>query len=129
MSAAASGARRSTGSRWSVDARTSRTRPDRSFFAFATSKHHIAAELLKHTDRSNPVFGTNRTRVIAAGQPLLAAAQAAHEVRDGLALEQILDMIIAIATIDGDTRYVEPVLQTALDGLRPRESFRDPTAQ
>jgi AcrR family transcriptional regulator len=99
------------------------------FFAFATSKHHIAAELLKHTDRSNPVFGTNRTRVIAAGQPLLDAAQAAHEVRDGLALEQILDMIIAIATIDGDTRYVEPVLQTALDGLRPRESFRDPTAQ
>src|SRR6516165_2545293 len=29
------------------------------FFAFTTSKRHIAAELLKQTDRSNPLFGTN----------------------------------------------------------------------
>jgi hypothetical protein len=28
-------------------------------------------------------------------------------------------MVIAIATIHGDTRYLEPILQTALDGLRP----------
>jgi AcrR family transcriptional regulator len=89
------------------------------FFAFSASKRHIAAELLKHTDRSNPLFKNNRTRVIAAGQPLLAAAQHADEVRDDLALEQILDMIVAIATIHGDTRYTEPILQTALDGLRP----------
>ena len=89
------------------------------FFAFATSKRHIASELLKHTDRSNPLFGSNRARVVAAGRPLLAAAQRAHEVRDDLSLEQIFDMIIAIATIHGDTRYLEPILQTALDGLRP----------
>ncbi len=89
------------------------------FFAFAGSKRHIASELLEHTDRSNPLFDNNRARVIAAGRPLLAAAQHAREVRDDLALEQVLDMIIAIATIHGDTRYVEPVLQTALDGLRP----------
>jgi AcrR family transcriptional regulator len=90
------------------------------FSAFAATKHHVASELLKHTDRSNPVFGSNRTRVIAAGRPLLAAAQRAREVRDDLALEQILDMIIAIATIHGDARYLEPILQAALDGLRPR---------
>ncbi|HEX4764852.1 MAG TPA: TetR/AcrR family transcriptional regulator [Lichenihabitans sp.] len=89
------------------------------FFAFTTSKRHIASELLKQTDRSDPLFENNRTRVIAAGRPLLAAAQHAHEVRDDLALEQILDMIIAIATIHGDTRYLEPILQAALDGLRP----------
>ena len=89
------------------------------FFAFATSKRHIASELLKHTDYSNPLFANNRARVIAAGRPLLAAAQRAHEVRDNLTLEQILDMVIAIATIHGDTRYLEPILQTALDGLRP----------
>jgi len=89
------------------------------FFAFSTSKRHIAAELLKQTDRSNPLFKNNRTRVIAAGRPLLAAAQHAHEVRDDLTLEQILDMIVAIATIHGDSRYTEPILQTALDGLRP----------
>jgi hypothetical protein len=28
-------------------------------------------------------------------------------------------MVIAIATIHGDTCYLEPILQTALDGLRP----------
>jgi len=90
------------------------------FFAFATSKRHLAAELLEHTDRSNPLFDNSRARVIAAGRPLLAAAQRADQVRDDVALEQILDMVIAIATIHGDTRYLDPILQTALDGLAPR---------
>jgi AcrR family transcriptional regulator len=89
------------------------------FFAFATSKRHIASELLEHTDRSNPLFENSRTRVITAGRPLLAAAQHAGEVRDELTLEQILDMIVAIATIHGDTGYTGPILQAALDGLRP----------
>jgi hypothetical protein len=31
-------------------------------------------------------------------------------------------MIIAIATIHRDSRYVEPILQAALNGLRPRRS-------
>jgi len=89
------------------------------FSAFSTSKRHIAAELLKHTDRSNPLFRNSRARVIAEGRPLLAAAQHAGEVRDDLTLEQILDMIVAIATIHGDTGYTGPILQAALDGLRP----------
>ena len=89
------------------------------FFAFTTSKRHIASELLKETGRDDPLFENNRTRVIAAGRPLLAAAQHAREVRDELTLEQVLDMIVAIATIHGDTGYTEPILQTALDGLRP----------
>jgi len=29
------------------------------FFTFVTSKRHIASELLKHTDRSNPLFDDN----------------------------------------------------------------------
>ena len=89
------------------------------FSAFTTSKRHIAAELLKQTDYSNPLFKNNRTRVITAARPLLAAAQHAGEVRDDLTLEQILDMIVAIATIHGDTGYTGPILQAALDGLRP----------
>lgn len=88
------------------------------FFAFFNNKRHIAGELLKHTDAGDPVFGDNRARVITAGRPLLAAAQRAHEIRDDLTLEQILDMIHAIATIQRDTRYVEPILRAALDGLR-----------
>ena len=89
------------------------------FFAFSTSKRHIASELLEHTDSDNPLFENHRARVIAAGRPLLAAAQRAHEVRDDLTLEQVLDMVIAIAKIHGDTRYLDPILRTALDGLRP----------
>lgn len=91
------------------------------FFAFVTNKHHIAAELLEHTDSSDPVFSKNRDRVIASGQPLFVAAQDAHDVRDDLTLEQILDMVIAVAKIHGDPDYVEPILQTTLDGLRPQD--------
>ena len=89
------------------------------FFAFTAGKRHIAAELLKQTDRSNPIFRNNRARVMAAGRPLLTAAQRAGEVRNDLTLEQILDMIVAIATIHGGTGYTGPILQAALDGLRP----------
>ncbi len=99
------------------------------FFAFGTSKRHIASELLEHTDRGNPLFDNSRARVLAAGRPLLTAAQRAHEVRDDLALEQVLDMVIAIATIHGGTRYLEPILQTALDGLRPPTDVKPATAQ
>jgi AcrR family transcriptional regulator len=90
-------------------------------FAFFANKHHIAAELLKDSDRSNPVFGESRARVTAAARPLLVAAQRAHEVRGDIAVEQVLDMVAAIATIHGDTRYVAPILQAALDGLRPSD--------
>jgi len=89
------------------------------FFAFVTSKRHIASALLERTDRSNPLFDNNRTRVIAAGRPLLAAAQRAHDVRDDISLAQVLDLVIAIAQIHGESGYLEPILRTALDGLRP----------
>jgi len=94
------------------------------FLAFSMSKRQIASELLTHVDRSSPVFNDNRDRVLAAGRPLLVAAQRARHVRDDLSLEQILDMIIAIASIHGDPDYLQPILRTALDGLRPRASAR-----
>lgn len=91
----------------------------RRFFAFSAGKRHIAAELLKHADREDPLFEDNRARVLAAARPLHAAAQRAHEVRADLALEQVLDLVIAVATIHGDAAYVDPILRSALDGLRP----------
>jgi AcrR family transcriptional regulator len=90
------------------------------FFAYFTTKRPIASELLKHADSNDPVFGQNRARVLATGRPLLVAAQQGGEIRDDLTLEQILDMVIAIATIQSDADYLEPILQTVLDGLRPR---------
>ena len=92
------------------------------FLVFSMSKRQIASELLTHVDRSSPVFNDNRDRVLAAGRPLLIAAQHARHVRNDLSLEQILDMIIAIASIQGDPDYLQPILRTALDGLRPRAS-------
>src|SRR4051812_15065689 len=47
------------------------------FFAYFNGKQHIATELLKHG--APPVFSSNRERVFAAGEPLLAAAQRAGE--------------------------------------------------
>src|SRR4051812_19275734 len=90
----------------------------RRFFTYFASKRPIAAELLEHTGSDDPVFGRNRDRVLASGRPLLAAAQAAGEIRDDLTFEQILDLVIAIARLPGEPDYVEPILQAALDGLR-----------
>jgi AcrR family transcriptional regulator len=89
------------------------------FYTFFNSKRHVGSELLRHSGDSGSFFSENRDRVLAAGRPLLAAAQHAHEVRDDLTLEQILDMIIAIASIHGDPGYAGPILRAALDGLRP----------
>ena len=45
------------------------------FFAFVTSKHPVGTELLKQSGGSAPVMGESRRRVMAAGRPLLGAAQ------------------------------------------------------
>ena len=90
----------------------------RRFAVFHENKHPIAAELLRHTDRADPVFGSSRDRVVAAGQPLLAAAQGACEVRADLSIDQVLDLVLAAVSVAGDRAYVEPILRAALDGLR-----------
>ncbi len=90
----------------------------RRFAMFHDNKHPIAAELLRHTDAADPVFGSSRDRVLAAGRPLLRAAQEAHEARPDLTLDQVLDLVLAATTIPGDRAYIEPILQAALAGLR-----------
>jgi AcrR family transcriptional regulator len=94
----------------------------RRFYAYFTSKRFVAAALLEHADRDDPVFGAGYARVLNAGRPLLRAAQQSGEIRTDLTLEQILDMVAAIAKIPGDTRYREPILRAALDALRPAKT-------
>jgi AcrR family transcriptional regulator len=91
----------------------------RRFYAYFTSKRFVAAELLEHADRYDPVFGAGRARVLNASRPLLRTAQESGEIRTDLTLEQILDMVAAIAKIPGDAGYREPILRAALDALRP----------
>ena len=88
------------------------------FVEFFVSKHEIADELLAQPDVDDAVFDNNRARVMAAGQPLLAAAQESGEIRTDLNLEQVLDLVIAVSRIRGDTDYLDPILQAALAGIR-----------
>ncbi len=88
------------------------------FASFQDSKHAIVHELLEHTDAQDPVFGSSRQRVLAAGEPLLAAAQRAGQVRDDVTLEQALDLVLAIVRLDRRPENLKPILAVALDGLR-----------
>ncbi|MCZ2810705.1 MULTISPECIES: TetR/AcrR family transcriptional regulator [unclassified Modestobacter] len=94
------------------------------FVGFFASKHEIAAELLAQAEGPGPVLDRSRERVMAAGRPLLAAAQEAGEIRGDLTLEQVLDMVIAVSAIHGDPDYSRPILVAALDGLRVTGSRR-----
>lgn len=97
----------------------------RHLHAFFAGKRHVAAELLKHTDREDPVFGSSRARVAEAGRPLLAAAQRTREIRDDLDIDQVLDLVHAVAGIDASPGHVQPILQVAIDGLRPSEDHAE----
>lgn len=90
------------------------------FFEYVTSKRAVAIELLEHADRDDPVFSASRERVLAAGEPLLAAAHDTREIAADLSLDQILDLVVAVAKIPGDPDYVQPILRTVLAGMRRR---------
>lgn len=90
------------------------------FAAFEDSKRVIAEELLEYTSPGDPVFASSRQRVIAAGEPLLAAAQHAGHVRDDVTLVQALDLVLAVVRLDRDRDQLEAILRVALDGLRAR---------
>jgi len=91
----------------------------RRFFAFVYGKRPVGAELLKDPGAGVEFLDAGRDRVLAAARPLLAAAQRSREVRADLTLEQVLELVVAVARIEGDDRFVDPILQTVLDGLRP----------
>ncbi|MFR0355254.1 TetR/AcrR family transcriptional regulator [Streptomyces sediminimaris] len=87
-------------------------------FDFISNKRLIVSELLAHTSQGG--VPSRRAQALDAGRPLLASAQQAHEIREDLTLEQIFDMIIAIAKIPGSQDHLDPIIQTMLDGLRPQ---------
>jgi len=90
----------------------------RRFYSYFTSKRPIAAALLERSDADDPVFETGYTRVLSAGQPLLLAARESGEIQVDLTLEQILDLIVAVAKIPGAASYRAPILNAALHALR-----------
>lgn len=90
----------------------------RRLFTFLPGKRLIVAELLELTDQDNPVVHGSRTRALAAARPLLTAAQEAGQVRADVTIDQIFDMLVALAKIHGNADYIDPMFRTMLDGLR-----------
>jgi AcrR family transcriptional regulator len=91
----------------------------RRFFQYVTTKRPVVLGLLQHTDTTDPVF-QSRGRMLEAARPLFAAARDAHEIADDLDLDQILDLVVAVAKIPGTPEYRGPILETALTALRTR---------
>jgi AcrR family transcriptional regulator len=93
----------------------------RRFVGYMATKQALANELLSYVDRDAPLFFTCRKTMFQAGEPLLARAQAAGEVRPDTDLAQIIQLVGGIAKIQGaEPDQIAHLLEIALDGLRYR---------
>jgi AcrR family transcriptional regulator len=92
----------------------------RRLFVYVTTERPVALDLLVLEDPdTTTLVSETRGRLFAAGGPLLTAAQQARAVRKELDLAQLIDLVMAIAKIPGPPQYKQPILDAALDGLRP----------
>jgi AcrR family transcriptional regulator len=84
-------------------------------------KHALAEELWNYLDRDAEFFSGCRTALFAAGEPLLARAQAAHEVREDVDYNDVIQMVGGIGKNPATPpEQVARILDIALDGLRYR---------
>lgn len=92
----------------------------REFLAFIPQKWVLAQALMEPGGELHPVVHATRDRLVAAGDPLLLAAQRSGEVRTDLTTIQILELVIAVGRVHGDPDHVAPMLEVVFDGLRAR---------
>lgn len=90
------------------------------FHAAGARKGPLASVLLTSTGGDLSVLDESRSRVVAAGQPLFAAAQRSGEVRDDLPLKQVLDAVVAVGQIADDPSFSGHIVSVVFDGLRVR---------
>src|SRR6476661_8712700 len=91
------------------------------FVGYIATKQALAEELFAVADANAEIFSNCRTALNSAGEPLLQRAQAAGEVREDAAIEDVIRMVAAIAKMPAaEPGEVERVLDIALDGLRTR---------
>ena len=84
-------------------------------------KHALAEELWNYLDRGAEFFSGCRTALFVAGEPLLARAQAAHEVREDVDYNDVIQMVGGIGKNPATPpEQVARILDIALDGLRYR---------
>jgi AcrR family transcriptional regulator len=98
----------------------------RRLFAFLSRKHRVVELLKQASDDAGPFLSQNANRVLATARPLLATAQDSQEVREDLTIEQLMQMVLALATIPGDSDYLAPMLETLLDGLKTKQQLPGP---
>lgn len=91
------------------------------FVGFAATKRALAEQLFEYVDKDSAVFQTCGAAISAAGEPLLARAQAAGVVRPDTNFLDIARMVGGISVIrTADPEQIGRILGLALDGLRPR---------
>ncbi|MFD2416523.1 TetR/AcrR family transcriptional regulator [Amycolatopsis pigmentata] len=92
----------------------------RFFHTTGARKKPLASLLLAESASDTPVvLRENRSRTIAAGEPLFLAAQRSGEVRDDVSLGQILDGLVALGGVDNHPDFAGALIRIMLDGLRP----------
>lgn len=92
----------------------------RGFHEAGAQKGPLASLLLADSGHGSAVLNESRARVIRAGEPLLAAAQRTGEVRDDVALGEILDGVVAVSRVPSDPTSSGSMVQVLFDGLSRR---------
>ena len=88
---------------------------------YMAAKQALAGALMEYVDRDAPLFQTCRASMYAAGEPLLARAQAAGEARADIDLAGIMQLVMGVAKVPStQPGLVEHLLEVVLDGLRSR---------
>jgi AcrR family transcriptional regulator len=92
----------------------------RRFVQYVKTKQALITELFAEGGSAD-VFMSCRAALYAAGEPLLARAQAAGAVREDVGIQDALHLVTGIAKITtADQAQLDRVLEIALDGLRAR---------
>jgi AcrR family transcriptional regulator len=91
----------------------------RRFVGYMVTKQALADALLEYFDREAQLFTACRAAMFAAGEPLLARAQTAGEVRADTDLAEIMQLVVGVAKLPvTEPGQVEHLLEIVLDGLR-----------
>ena len=91
------------------------------YAGYATTKRAIAEELTAALGNDAHVLSVCRGLLVAAGEPLVARAQASGELRSDVTFIEIARLVGALATARGsDATEREKLIGVALDGLRAR---------
>jgi AcrR family transcriptional regulator len=93
----------------------------RRFVGYVATKQALAEELFAYAGPNPEIFASCRSALFAAGGPLLARAQEAGAVRRDVDINDVLQIVSAVAKLSTpDAAHRSRLLDVALDGLRPR---------